>query len=150
MLLQFTISNFKGAITYKCGRVVLFRTSVYFAISKLILLFSYSFHVPCIILSNVYFYIVLSMFLFFLIDHNQKQVLLIKWVIFPFEAQKWCFFQLFENGSTLCNSTLKIATLFGRQRCQSWNMQRRFDVVNFNIGIHNVVSTLIWQCPMSS
>ena len=36
----------------------------FFAISKLILLFSYSFHVPCIIISNAYFYIVSSMFPF--------------------------------------------------------------------------------------
>ena len=55
---------FLSAITYKCGRVVLTRTSVYFVISKLILLFPYSFHVPCIILSNVYFYIVCFMFPF--------------------------------------------------------------------------------------
>ena len=41
-----------------------FPTSVFFAISKLILLFSYSFHVPCIIISNAYFYIVSSMFPF--------------------------------------------------------------------------------------
>ena len=57
----FTIWNLKSAITYKCGWVVLFLASVYFAISKLILLFSYSFHVTCIILSNVYFYMVRSM-----------------------------------------------------------------------------------------
>ena len=49
------------AITYKCRGVVLFPTSAYFAISKLILLFSYSFHVPCIILWKVYFYNVRSM-----------------------------------------------------------------------------------------
>ena len=41
-----TVWNLRSAITYKCGRVVLFLTSVYFAISKLILLFSYSFHSP--------------------------------------------------------------------------------------------------------
>ena len=51
----FMILNLKSARTYKCARVVLFLTSVYFAISKLIPLFLYSFHVPCIILSNVYF-----------------------------------------------------------------------------------------------
>ena len=60
----FTMWNLLSAIMYKCGRVVLFLTSVYFAIIKLILLFSYSFHVPCIIHSNVYFYIVRSMFPF--------------------------------------------------------------------------------------
>ena len=61
----FTISNRKRAITYKCGQVVLSHTSVYFAISKLMLLFSYFFHVQCILFSNVYFYIVRSMFPFF-------------------------------------------------------------------------------------
>ena len=60
----FTIWNLASAITYKCGRIVIFLTSVYFAISKLILLFSYSFHVPCIIFSDVHFYIVRSIFLF--------------------------------------------------------------------------------------
>ena len=60
----FTIWNLKSTLTYKCGRVVLFFTSVYFAISKLILSFSYSYHVPCIILSNVYFYILHSKFPF--------------------------------------------------------------------------------------
>ena len=33
--------------------------------------------------------------------------------------------------------------------CQRWNTQRWFDVVNFNVEIHNVVSTLIWRCPTS-
>ena len=61
---------FLSAIGYKCGRVVLFCTSVYFVIGKLILLFSYSFYVPCIILSNVYFYIVRSIFPFLF---NQSQ-----------------------------------------------------------------------------
>ena len=53
---------FKSAIMYKSGRVVLSRISVYFAINKLILLFSYYFHVPCIILYKVYFYIARSTF----------------------------------------------------------------------------------------
>ena len=60
----FTIWNLKIALKYKYGRVVLFRTSVYFVISKLILLFSYFFHAPSIIFANVYFYIVRSMFPF--------------------------------------------------------------------------------------
>ena len=60
----FTIWNLKRAITYKCARIVVSRTSVYFAISKLILLFSYCFHVPYILFSNVYFYIVRSIFHF--------------------------------------------------------------------------------------
>ena len=61
----FTIWNLISAITYKCGRVVLFLISVYFQISKAILIFSYSFHAPCIILPNDFScYIVRSMFPF--------------------------------------------------------------------------------------
>ena len=55
---------FLSAIAYKCGWVVLSHTSIYFVITKPILLFSYSFHVPCIILSKVYFFIVHCMFPF--------------------------------------------------------------------------------------
>ena len=42
---------------------------------------------PCIIFSNVYLYIHVPCVPFFLINHNQKQVLLIKESSF-FEAQK--------------------------------------------------------------
>ena len=59
-----TKRNLKSAKTYKCRRVVLTRTSVYFAISNLTLPFSYLIHVPCTILTNVHFYIVRSMFVF--------------------------------------------------------------------------------------
>ena len=69
---------FKSAITYKCGRVVLSCTLAYFAICRFILLFSYSFQIPCTILSNVYFYVVRAIFFFLLLDHNQKQVSFIK------------------------------------------------------------------------
>ena len=61
-IIKNTYVAFLSVITYKCGQVVLSRTSVYFVTEKLS--FSYSFHVPCIILSNVYFYIVRSMFPF--------------------------------------------------------------------------------------
>ena len=84
--------TYKSAITYKCGRVVLFLTSVFFAISKLVLLFSYSFHVPCIILSNVYFYIVQSMFPFLFNSSQSKASVDNQRVIFFFfEAQKYFF-----------------------------------------------------------
>ena len=57
-------------------------------------------------------------FPFFLINHNQKPVLLIKWAIFFFfEAQKNFFAilkRLFRRWSTLLNLTLKITTLFRR------------------------------------
>ena len=62
-------------------------TSVCFAISKLMLSFSYFFHAPCTILFNVYFYTVRSIFPFLLINHNLKQVLLTKWVIFYFRRR---------------------------------------------------------------
>ena len=67
---------------------VLSRTSVYFAFSKLILLFSYSFHVPCIILSNVYFYILRSMFLFLLNRSQPKTCVVNQMSHLFFEAQK--------------------------------------------------------------
>ena len=63
-MLFFTISNFKSASTYKWRRVVLSRKPDYSGISKLILLFPYSFHILCIILSSVYFHTILSIFLF--------------------------------------------------------------------------------------
>ena len=91
----FTIWNLKTPITYKCGRVVLFLTSVYFAISKLILLFSYSFHVKCIILSNIYFYIVRSMFPFLLNWSQSKASVFNQMSHLCFEAQKLWFFLLF-------------------------------------------------------
>ena len=64
----FMIWNLKTAITYKSGRVELSHVSVYFAISKFALLFSYSFHVPCIIL-----YIV-SMFPLLFIQSQSKAI----------------------------------------------------------------------------
>ena len=121
----FTIWNLKSAITYKCGRVVLLLTSVYFAISKLILLFSYSFHVLCVTLSNVYFYIVRSMF-HFLFNWSQSKASVVNQMSLFFETQKY-FFALFKTflyfviftmffrrWSTLWNSTLKITPLFRR------------------------------------
>ena len=91
----FTILNPKRAITYKSGQVVLSHTSAYFAISKPILLFSYSFHIPSIILSNVYFYIVRSMFPF-LFNRSQSTASIINQLSHLFfEAQKY-FFALFK------------------------------------------------------
>ena len=96
-----------------------------FCISKLILLFSYSFHVQCIILCNVYFYIAHSMFPF-LFNWSQWKASVVDQMSRLFlQAQKYffCSFQLFENHhthnvfrrwSTLWNSTLKITTLFRR------------------------------------
>ena len=93
----FTIWNLLSAIMHKCGRVVLFLTSVYFAIIKLILLFSYSFHVLCIILSNVYFYIVRSMFPF-IVNWSWSKASVVNQMshlFFFLEVQKY-FFALFK------------------------------------------------------
>ena len=54
-------------------------------------LFSYSFHVPCIILSNVYFYIPRSMFPF-LFNRSQSKVSVVNQMSHLFlEAQKYFF-----------------------------------------------------------
>ena len=63
-MLFFTISNFKSASTYKWRRVVLLRKLFYSEISKLVLLLPSSFHILYTILFTVYFYTILSMFLF--------------------------------------------------------------------------------------
>ena len=117
---MFTVWNLKSAITYKCGKVVLSHTSVYFAISKLILLFSHFFHLPCI--TKFIFTMYVSCFPFFLINHKQKQVCYSKSHRF-FEAQKYFFLffnflnmviftTLLRRSSTLWNLTLKITKLF--------------------------------------
>ena len=120
-----TYAAFLSAITYKCGRLLLSCTSVYFVISKLILLLSYSLHVSCIIHSNVYFYIVRSMFSFLFNRPQSKASVVNQMESLFFEAQK-CFFALFNfskmviyitlfrRWSTLRNSTFKITTLFRR------------------------------------
>ena len=124
--------------------IFLFRTSIYFTIIKLILSFSYSFHIPCIILSKVYF-----IFPFHLIDRNRKQVLLIKCFIFVLKLKKFFFsyFQLFDNAHiptivlTLINvvkldvqnrnivSTLSNVVNINVQRCkfQRWHTQCFFN-----------------------
>ena len=106
----FTIWNIKSVTTDKCGQVVLFLTSVYFVLSQLILLFSYSLNIPCIILSNVYFYIVSFMFPFIFNWSQSKASNANQMSHSSFEAQNFfCSFQLFKNGhihnvvSTLIN-----------------------------------------------
>ena len=121
-MLLFTISNLKGAITYKYGQVVLFLTSVYFVISKSILLFSYSFHVPCVIIPKVYFYIVRSMFAFPFNWPQSKASVVNQISHLFFEAQKYFFalfsflkmviFASFRRWSRSRNSTSKMTELF--------------------------------------
>ena len=102
----FTIWDLKSAITYKCGQVVLFRTWVYFAISKLILLPSCSFHAPCIILSNFYFYIVRSMSPFLFNWSQSKASVVDQMSHLPFEAQKqkWPYSQRCFDVDQSCES----------------------------------------------
>ena len=134
---------FLSAIAYKYGRVVLSHTSIYFVISKPILLFSYSLHVPCIILSNVYFYIVYCMFPFLFNRSQLKASVVNQMSPLFFEAQKnFCalfnflkmviYRTFFWCWSTLWNSTFKITTLF--QRC-----------LTLLISILKQ-ATLIWRC----
>ena len=129
-------------------------------------LFLYSYYVPCIILSNVCFYIIRSYFPFFLIDSNWKQVLLIKWVIFSWSWKTFfCSSQLCENGyihndvSTFINVTKldfensnivsAVSNLVNINIEIDHVGSTLFNVVNFNVDIRNVVLTLIWNFPMS-
>ena len=87
------------------------------------LLFSYSFDVSCIILSNVYVYIVHSMFLF-LFNWSQSKVSVANQMSdLLFEVQKYfftlfnflkivIFTTLFWRWSTLWNSKLQTTALF--------------------------------------
>ena len=141
---------------------MLFLTSIYFVISKLILFFWYSFHVPCIILNPQTFIFTLYVPCpsFFLINHNQKQVLLIKWAIFFWSSKMFfCSFQHFESihihyvvlklinvvKLDVENNSNDVSTL---SNVVNTNFEivglKLFNVVNFNVDIHNVVSTLIW------
>ena len=105
-------------------------------------------------------------FPFFLIDHNRKQLSLIKWVTIFFEARNYIFsvFQLFENGhiNNVVSTLINVVKLDVENNNIVWtlsnvvninieidNESTLLNVVNFNVGIHNVVSTPIWDCSMS-
>ena len=74
------------------------------------------------------------------------------------------FTTLFQCCPTLSKSTLKMTTFFGRcltlfkstlkqttliRRCSMLCDSMLFYVVNFNVDVHNLVSTLIWRCATS-
>ena len=114
---------------------------IYFGISKLILLFSYYFHVPRIILANVY--IVLSIFPFLFNWSKSKASVVNQISHLFFEVQKYffalfnflimvIFTTLFRRWSTLWNSTLKITALF--RRCLTLLVSTM------------KLTTLIWSC----
>ena len=143
------------------------RTSVYFVISKILLLFSYSFHVPSIILSNVYFYIVRSMFDFHFNLSQSKATIVNQMSYLFFWSSKLflCSFQLFENGHihNVVSTVIKVVKIDAENNnivsvlsnTDNINVEidnvdsTLFTVVNFNFDIYNVVSTLIWHCPTS-
>ena len=119
----FIIWNLKNAITYNCGRVVLSRTLIYFAISTFILLIPYSFHVLSIILSKVWFYIVrftfpfvvnqmTNPFFFFFQKYFFALIILLQMVTF---IRRW--------KQQHCFNVVK------RCSCQRWNREPWFDVV---------------------
>ena len=121
----------------------------FFAISKLMLFFSYSFPVTCLILPNIYFYIVDPWFPFFLIDHNRTLVFLIKWVSCFFSEFKnifFCSFQLFENGH-FYNAVSRLINVV-KLDVENSNIDSTLsNVVNINVDKQNIFSTLIWHFP---
>ena len=156
------IWNLKSTITYK--RVLLPRTSVYFAISELILLLLYSFHIACIIFSNVYFlHFILHFDLYF--NRSQAKASVVNQISHLFfDTQKYCFwsFELLKNGhihyfSSMLIKVVKLdvenINIFSTLSNVNINVDNvgstLFNVVNFNVDIHNVVSTLIWHVSTS-
>ena len=73
-----TYAAFLSALAYKCGRVVLSRTSFCFVICKLILYFHILFMYHALYIPTFIFILYVPCFPFFLIYHNLKQVLKLK------------------------------------------------------------------------
>ena len=117
--------------------------------------------------TNVYFYIVRSMFPFLLSWSLSKAsvVNLMRHLFFWSSKLFFCSFQLFENShihnvvSTLIN-VIKLyvennSIVSALSNVFNFNVEidnvdlTLFNVANFKTGIHNVVSTLILHCPTS-
>ena len=122
----FTIWNLKSAITCKCGRVVLSRASVYFAINKFILSFHILFRHHTLCFPTFVFTLYVPCFPFFLTDRNWKQVLLIKWLILFLKLNiiVLLFSSFWTWSSKHCSFNVD-------QRCEtrSWKKQHCFIVV---------------------
>ena len=108
-----------------------------------ILLFSYSFHVSCIIFSNVYVYIVRSMFLFLFNWSQSKASVTNQMSHLLFEVQKYFFIllnflkiviftRLLRRWSTLWNLKLQKTALF--RHCLTLLISAL------------KLTTLIWRC----
>ena len=75
------------------------------------------------------------------------------WIKSEFFFQMVIFATLFRRCPTLWKSTLKMKTLF--RRCLTlFNSTLKYarlllNVLNFNVDVHNVVSTLNWRCATS-
>ena len=138
----FTIWNLKRAITYRWRREVLFLTSVYLATTKLILLFSYTFHVPCIILSNVCFYILRSIFPY-PFNWTQSKARVVNQMSHLFLKLKntlWSF-QLFENGH-IHNVFSTLINVIKPDVKNNSIVSTLFNVVNINAEIDKLHLTL--------
>ena len=130
---------------------MLSRASVYFVISKLILLFSYSFHVPCIILSNVSFYIVLRSMFPFPFNRSQSKASVVNQMNHLFlKLKNICLlFSTLKFHVQNNNIVSALATVVNiNVEIDNVNLML-FNVVNFNVYIHNAVSMLIRYYPMS-
>ena len=119
---------------------IFFSCTIHYTLQRLFLLY-----VPCV----------------FLIDHNQKQVLLIKWLIFLLKLKNFFFsFQLFEDGHlhNVASTLINVMKLYVENKSIVSTLHNvvninidltLFNDVNFNVDIHDVVSTLIWYYPTS-
>ena len=100
--------------------------------------FIFTLYVPCV----------------FLIDRNQKQVLLIKWLIFLLKLKNFFFsFQLFEDGHihNVVSTLINVMKLYVENKSIVPTLHNvvniNIDLTLFNVDIHDVVSTLIWYYP---
>ena len=153
-----TIWNLISAKSHKCGRVVLFLTSVYFAISNAYCYFPILFMYNALYFPTFIFTLYVPFYPFFLIDHNQKRMLLIKWVFFFWKLKnisllfstfwKWSNSQRFLDVeySSIVSTSPSVVNI--NDEIDNVDLTL-FNVVNFNVDIHNLVSTLIWHCPTS-
>ena len=143
-----TYAAFLSALAYKCGRVVLSRTSFCFVICKLILYFHILFMYHALYIPTFIFILYFPCFPFFSIYHNRKQMLKLK---------------NFKNShiQNIVSTLIKVVKLDVQNnnivsalsdavtiKVEKDNVNLTlFKVVNFNVYVHNVVLTLIRYCP---